>query len=308
MNNKNQLTVTFNNQDYIALYNNQSGYYEIELTAPNTGGIYNTYIEFTDLFGEKYKDNMPIQIWAKEKIKIETNKNFMWIFDYRDFTVKDIIEIADYEINIDEETNANSLIKVLKNSKSKAQDIIAMKKNNEPIYWGTIDNIKNENGTKSYEYTTKYITNIFNQDVKLENENLIREVGIEDFIAKTITDNFISNTDTFINKQYLEVVVKTHTKKETSVDNVENGIYNLHTFMTNCTQNYNIVYDFSIVNKKLVITIENKTYKKELIDTQAQAISDYTEVFETDVVSKVIVLYDKVNGEEQKRRVYTIST
>ena len=50
------------------------------------------------------------------------------------------------------------------------------------------------------------------------------------------------------------------------------------------------MYNFSIENKKLVITIENKTYTKELIDTQAQAILNYTEVFETDIVSKVIVL------------------
>ena len=60
--------------------------------------------------------------------------------------------------------------------------------------------------------------------------------------------------------------------------------------MTNCTQNYDIVYDFSIVNKKLVITIENKAYKKQLIDVKAHAISNYVEVFETDVVSKVVVL------------------
>ena len=38
----------------------------------------------------------------------------MWIFDHKDFTVKDIVEIADYDINIDEETNANTIIKVLK--------------------------------------------------------------------------------------------------------------------------------------------------------------------------------------------------
>ena len=40
----------------------------------------------------------------------------------------------------------------------------------------------------------------------------------------------------------------------------------------------------------MVITIESKAYNKELIDTKAQSISNYTEVFETDVVSKVEVL------------------
>lgn len=121
-------------------------------------------------------------------------------------------------------------------------------------------------------------------------EDIIKNVGIEDFIAKKITDNFISNVDTFVNLNYLQLNVKTHTKKNISVTNVENNIFNLHTYMTNCTQNYDIVYSFSIVNKKLQITIESKELDKELIDVNAQPISNYSEVFETDVVSKVVVL------------------
>ena len=302
---KNELIVKFNEQDYIAFYNSQSGYYELELKAPDTGGIYNADITFTDLYGEVYEDTVPVQVWAKEPIKIETNKVFMWIFDYKDFTVKDIIEITNYDINIDEETNANTIIQVLKKNGAKARDIVAIKKNNEVVYWGTTDNIQNEDGKSLYEYTIKYITNLFNQNVILKNEELIKITGIEDFIAKTITDNFISNPDTFLNLACLQVAVKTHTKKNTTVSNVENGIYNLHTWMTNCTQLYDIVYSFNIVDKKLIITIESKALKKELIDTQAQAISNYVEVFETDVISKVTVLYDKENEVDEKGQ-YTL--
>ena len=92
--------------------------------------------------------------------------------------------------------------------------------------------------------------------------------------------------------------VLSHTPKETSVTDVENEIYNLHTWITNCTQNYNVVYSFSIVNKKLVMNIEIITYNKEIIDTIAEAVSNYTEVFETDLVSKVVVLYNKKNDVE----------
>lgn len=218
------------------------------------------------------------------------DKVFMWIFDYKDFSVKDIVEISDYEINIDEETNANTIIKMVKETLAKSRDIIAVKKNNKVIYWGIIENIQNEDGSKLYEYTLKYITNIFNQNIKLENENLIKTTGIEDFIASAITNNFISNSDTFINKSYLQVVVSTHTPKQTSVTNVQDGIFNLHTYMANCTQNYDVVYSFNVVNKKLVITIEVKSLNKIIIDTQAQPISNYSEVFETNVVSKVTVL------------------
>ena len=296
----NEVTITFNSQDYVATYNEQTGYYELELAAPSTGGVYEAAINFLDVLGDLHEDSISVQVLAKEPVKIATNKIFMWIFDYTDLSVKDIVELQDYEIDIDEETNANSIINVLKKTTAKSRDIIVVKKNNNIIYWGTIENVQNEDGELLYEFVAKYITNIFNQKIKLGNEEIIRQTGIEDFIASEITENFISNEDTFINKNWLEVVVKTHTPKQTSVTNVENGIYNLHTYMTNCTQNYDIVYSFSIVNKKIVITIENKALTKELIDVNAQAVSNYSEVFETDVVSKVVVLYDKVNGEDSK--------
>lgn len=287
-----KLTVKFNNQNYIATFNSQSGYYELDLLAPNPGGIYNAEVEYTDLLGQSYEDTQVIQVLAKEKIKIVTDKVFMWIFSFEDLKVKDIVEISDYEINIDEETNAKSIIKVLKETTAKADDIVAIKKNDNIVYWGIIDEVQNSDGEQLNEYTLKYITNLFDRDIKLENEQLIKTAGIEDFLGNAITKNFISNEDTFINLNYLQLNIKTHNKKQTTVSNVENNIYNLHTYLTNCTQSYDIVYDFSIVNKKLVMTIEIKTTKKELIDVNAQPISNYVEVFETDVVSKVTVLTD----------------
>ena len=292
----NEMTINFNGQDYIAEYNEQTGYYEVNLEAPEIGGIYETEITYTDLFGQSYKDVQAIQIWAKDKIKVETNTVIMWIFDYKDFTVKDIVELSNYEINIDEETNSNTIIDVLKKTTAKSRDIVMIKKNNEVVYWGIIDNIQNEDGKQLYEYTLKYITNMFEQDIILKNEELIKTTGVEDFIADAITNNFIDNEDTFLNLNYLEIEVKTHTKKQTTVSNVQDNIYNLHTWITNCTQSYDIIYNFSIVNKKLVMSIESKEIDKELIDVNAQPISNYTEVFETDVVAKVTVL-TKEEGE-----------
>lgn len=292
----NEMTINFNGQDYIAEYNEQTGYYEVNLEASQQGGIYEADITFTDLLGQSYEDTQVVQVWAKEKIKLETNKVFMWIFDYKDFEVKDIVELSDYEINIDEETNANSIIKVLKKTTAKSRDIVMIKKNNEVVFWGIIDNIQNEDGKQLYEYTLKYITNMFERNIILKNEELIKTTGVEDFISDAITNNFIDNEDTFLNLNYLEIEVKTHTKKQTTVSNVQDNIYNLHTWIVNCTQSYDIIYNFSIVNKKLVMSIESKEIDKELIDVNAQPISNYTEVFETDVVAKVTVL-TKEEGE-----------
>lgn len=434
----NEMTINFNGQDYTAKYNKQTGYYEVNLEAPRQGGIYEADILFTDLLEQSYEDTQVIQVFAKEKIKIETNKVFMWIFDYRDFEVKDIIELSDYDINIDEETNANSIIKVLKKTTAKSRDIVMIKKNNEVIYWGIVDNIQNEDSKALYEYTLKYITNMFDEKValaknvteieegtyviksaldatkvldiigqstenegnvqiwgnnntvaqkfnvikqndgtyKIQNTNsekyltvqagnyqnstnvfqysnlgndqqkfeiirtsdgyfrircagnsnysidvaggnvaegtnvqiynnnttpaqkwifqkleeeTIKNEGIEDFIAKAINDNFVNSEDTLTNRQYLDIRVKTHTKLQTTVSNTEDNLYNLHTWMSNCTQLYNIKFTFYIENKKLVMEIENKSLDKELIDVNAQPISSYTEVFDTDIVSKVEV-------------------
>lgn len=299
------MVIRYNGNEYEALYNSQSGYYEIELKAPDVGGVYNLEIEYIDGYGQMNYEQAKVQVLEKEKPKIDLNKNFMWIFSYDDFSIKDIVEIADYEFNIDEETNATSTINILKKTTAKARDIIAVKKNNKVVYWGIIEEIQNENGGNLYQYITKYITNLFDRKILLEDEKIIRTTGIEDFLKRAIDSNYIANIDTFLNLGWLEVEVKTHTPKEISVTNVENEIYNLHTWLTNCTQNYDIVYSFNIVNKKLKITIEKSMINKELIDTQAQAISNYIEVFETDVVSKVVVKYSKVN-EIEKEGIYTL--
>ena len=203
--------ISFNGQQYIANYNEFTGYYEADIKAPPKGGIYNTDVFFTDLSENTVQEDINIQVFAKEKARINTNKIFAWIFDRFDFKVKDIVELSDYEINIDEETNANTMLKILKDTKANAKDFVAVKKNNEVVYWGIVDNIQNENGKELYEFTLKYITNMFNQTVELKYDNLIRTAGVEDFIAKTILDNFINNKeDSFLNRNYLEIIIDTH--------------------------------------------------------------------------------------------------
>lgn len=42
------IVVEFNNKKYNAIYNKNTDEYEVELTAPETGGIYNTEITCTE--------------------------------------------------------------------------------------------------------------------------------------------------------------------------------------------------------------------------------------------------------------------
>lgn len=358
-------------------------------------------------------------------ISMSFNKNykfFMWIFDWRDFSIKDIVELEGDELEIveDEETNAASNVSSNKDSKATSNDIVVIKKNGEIVYWGIINEVQNKNGNSKYVYVLKYITNIFDQnctmnslkmtnlynrntaidkyigpngelmnpdlynmtsdfisvtpdnyytfllltgddsiepwsrcawynsnkqfistfcysvgdynysktlkspsnaryarlsaryqqdehissamsfyheDINIPSAYLVNIIGIEDYLAALIKENFINNDDSFINRTYLKVNVLSHTPININdfINTVlyeNNGIMNLHTFMTNCTQLYNIAYNFYIEDNKLNIDISNITKTKQLIDTSAQNITEYSEVFETDIVSKVVVLTD----------------
>lgn len=231
----------------------------------------------------------------------------MWIFDYYANTlqVKDIVEISDYDITLDEETNAKSTINVLKKTTAKAKDIVAVKHNNDVIYWGIIDEIQNEDGANSYTYICKYITNIFDRKIVVRNESTIR-TSLEQFLYDTITFFFSASYDTFVNMTWLLPSYEGNTPKEISITNVENEIYNFHTWLTNCTQLYNVNYIFDVVENNghyyLSILIKILDPALELVDTTAQNVSNYTEVFETDVMAKVSVLYSKKNGVEDSGR------
>lgn len=130
-----ELTLTFNGNTYEAVYNAQTGYFEVNLTAPDVAGIYEAEATYTDLFGNESTASETIRV-ILDIISVELQpKTFMWLFDYRDLSVKGCVEIQDYEINIDEETNATSIVTILKDLNAKARDYIVIKKNNEKVYW-----------------------------------------------------------------------------------------------------------------------------------------------------------------------------
>ena len=282
---------TFNNIEYDLIYNEQSGCYEIELNAPKIGGVYKAEVTFKDLLENTETSSKKIQIWAKKKNTNVSKETLVYFLSRTDLEIKDVIEFENYEYVIDEETNKNTIFNIMKKVNAENGDIVVLQQNGNIDYVGVIKDIENENGELKRKVTLKYISNIFDRKVILENENLISESGIEDFIAKEIYNNFTNSDDTLLNIKWLDVEVKTHTKITKSVDN-DNGIYNFHTFVTNCSQNYNIILDFSYVNKRIKLTIYKQESETQLIDTTVPDISNYTEKFETSVIVKVIVKTD----------------
>ena len=283
--------VTFNNNEYELTYDEQSGLYEIELEAPKIGGVYNAEITFKDSIENIETSTKKIQIWAKEKNSNISKETLVYFLDKSDLEIKDVIEFENYEYIIDEETNQRTIFNVMKKINAENGDIVVLQRCGNIDYSGIIEDLENADGEIKREISLKYISNIFDRKVILNNENLIKEVGIEDFIAKEIYDNFTNSDDELLNYKWLDVEVKTHTKIQKSVDN-ENGIYNFHTFITNCTQNYNIILDFSYDKGRIKLTIYKQDAETQLIDTTIPDISNYIEKFETSVIAKVIVKTD----------------
>ena len=283
--------VTFNNKEYELIYNEQSGLYEIELEAPDAGGVYNAEITFKDSIENIETSIKKIQIWAKEKKTNVSQETLVYFLDKTDLEIKDVIEFENYEYVVDEETNQKTIFNVMKKINAKNGDIVVLQRHGKIDYSGIIEDFENADGELKREITIKYISNLFDRKVILNNENLIKEVGIEDFIAKEIYDNFTNSDDELLNYKWLDVEVKTHTKIQKSVDN-ENGIYNFHTFITNCTQNYNIILDFTCEKGRIKLTIYKQDSEIQLIDTTISDISNYVEKFETSVIAKVIVKTD----------------
>ena len=280
----------FNNQEYELIYNKQTGFYEIEIEAAKIGGIYNAEIVFEDLLKNKESSTEKIQIWAKEKIE-KSKGTLVYILDKEDLEIKDVLEFENYSYITDEETNKNTIFEVMKKINAKNEDIVFLQRDGNIDYIGIIKEIENENGELKRNITLEYISNIFDRKIILKNQELISSKGIEDFIAKEIYDEFTNSDDTLLNIKWLDVEVKTHTKITKSVDN-DNGIYNFHTFITNCSQNYNIIFDFAYVNKRIKLTIYKQEAETELIDTTISDISNYVEKFETNIIAKVVVKTD----------------
>ena len=283
--------VTFNNNEYELIYNEQSGLYEIELEAPKIGGLYNAEITVNDSIEGIESLVKKIQILTKEKNTNVLQETIVFFLDKTDLEIKDVLEFEDYEYVIDEETNKNTIFNITKNVNAENDDIVILQRNGKIDYLGIVENISNVDGDLERKVTLKYISNKFDRKIILSNENLISEKGIEDFIAKEIYDNFTNSDDELLNYKWLDVEVKTHTKIQKSVDN-ENGIYNFRTFITNCTQNYNIVLDFIYNQGRIKLIIYKQDAEIQLIDTTIPDISNYVEKFETSVISKVIVKTD----------------
>ena len=219
----------------------------------------------------------------------------LYILSKQDLSILSICKLSDYQINLDEETNAKSTFIVMKTDGLKKGNFLVLNGLYQQFLF-IIDDVETEKGSNFSTITALDISNIFDRKVIEKNTGNMSDVSIESFIANTISENFVNSDDSILNIGYIDIYWHTNTQGVVST-NAEDGIYNFHTFLINCRQYKNIYTDFKFENGRLRIDIENKEETTELIDTTLPEITDYNKVYENDITAKVTVLIREDESE-----------
>lgn len=180
----------------------------------------------------------------------------LYILSKQDLSILSICKLADYQINLDEETNAKSTFTLAKTEGLSKGNFLVL----NGLYRQFLFIIDDVNAVKSSNLVTVTaldISNIFDRKVIEKNIDIMKSKSIEEFLANTILENFVNSDDTVLNVGYIDIEWKTNTKT-TVATNAENGLYNFHTFLTNCRQYKNIYTDFKLENLGNPQVVEGK--------------------------------------------------
>lgn len=214
----------------------------------------------------------------------------LYILDQKDLHILSISNVSEYNINMDEETNGVSEFTLLNVQSARKGNYIVLNGLYRQFLFIINDDVIAVKGQLAITVTALDISNIFDRKIILKNPEVMTTTGIETFIANNILTNFVNTNDTILNLDYIDVYIHSNTLGSVAV-NDENGLYNFHTFITNCRQYKNIYTDFSFVDvngaRKLRIDIGYRIDNKKLIDTTIAEVTNYNKVYDVDPVTKV---------------------
>ncbi len=286
--------VILDEKEYELIYNEQTECYEGNLNAPNQPGLHILEVVYNSN-NEIATANEELVVLKQQDIKYSNEEVIGYFLDWQTFEVSDVVQLSINEINRDLETNGTSTFSSSKKINTKADDFIFLKKSDSFNFLGIVTSIQDDKSnlsSKAYIINCKDILSMFDIDMFVENEGIISSIGIEDFLKEMIIKEFINNTDSFVNREYLIVEAKSHTKKNikiSSVVSINNNIYNFLTFINNCIEKYDINFDFKLEKNKIKIDISAKSEEKKLIDSTTSDITNYSETFSLSYVAKVEV-------------------
>ena len=280
--------IILDNEEHNLIYNEQTDLYELSLDAPIETGVHNIEVSCTS-GDDTAIDDIDLIVLKLEEKEVPSEETIAYFLDKMTLEILEVVQLNIDEINRDLETNGNSIFTCFKKLNIEEGDFIYLKKNDKINFFGIV--VSQEKSSDSiYTITCKDILSLFDITMFVENENIISDIGIEDFIKQTIEDEFINNIDTFVNRNFLSVDVLTHNKKSISISSivtVSNNMYNLLTLINNAIKNYDLDFSFTLNKNTIKFQIAAKTEDKMLIDATTSDISNYTEIFSLNYTAKV---------------------
>lgn len=231
----------------------------------------------------------------------ENSKLIAYVLSATDLAIKDLLEFDEYEFKTDSEFAEKSQIVVSKQPNIVEDDFIICQSNGSNVYIGVCENYKSSSDSSAYTLTMKQTANLFDRFIFIAGESLISGTGIEDFIVKAITDNWINSGDTMLDRDYITVTATTHTPvyaKVSTIVSLEEGAYNLKTFLGNAMEYYDIYvsFDFSTA-EELHISVYKDTSADVSVDATVTDVTEYTETYSVDALAKLNVQWNQTSGD-----------
>lgn len=219
----------------------------------------------------------------------------------KDFSLLNCVEASSFSVSHDLNCGGKTTITISGNPHASDEDFVILKEGKETKFNGIVENIKKSDGEQKYTVSCMEIENAFDRKIPISDTDIIKNIGIEDFIANTIQAYFIDTGDAFIDMPYVVCNVQTHTKVN-SKPAADDGIYNLKTYIGNTKEQYGIFLDFEFTKTNLIITISKKNQSFMKIDTNATDVYKCNETYKVKVLSKLTVLWLNPITQEQTTR------
>lgn len=221
----------------------------------------------------------------------------------KDFSIINCIPVNSYSVAHNLDCGGKTKIIIAGNPGASDEDFVVLKDGKKKIFNGIVETFDNVDGETKYSVPCLEIEHIFNRPIILSDTDIIKNKGIEDFVAKTIETYFSKSGDDFVDMSYIKINIATHTKVNAK-PTAEKGIYNFKTYIGNIKQQYGIFLDFEFTKTNLIITIHKKAQSAMNVNTTITDVFNVKETYKVKVLSKLNVLWKNTVTQEESRRYF----
>lgn len=231
-----------------------------------------------------------------------------YVLDKKDLRIKDVLEFDEYAFKEDIDYNDKSTVKFIKQPNLEDGDFVYCKDSNTTVFFGICEKIKSESAEVDYTVILLQKENLFNRFIFADDLDLITEKGIGEYLKITIDRNFINSQDSLLDFKWLDVH-STDTTKEVSKPDIEQGVFNLKTYLGNLKQHHGIFTELKFNPDGIDVIIQKRNSSELMVDMEVSDVSDYIENYDISVLAKLNVKWKKTeeSAEEVRKSFFLLS-